>query len=177
MEIQNFWFTFVKSKEFGLLPSKIVLDSKMKDRIREIMESQHMTQKVFASFIGLSEGSLSGIYSGRTRPTLNVVELIKEKIPAISTDWLMFGKGKMYTSENDVSDATSTDAHQPLPFNDSPTSPSGGLFNPLENVGVTQTLKNPIKTEVKYIDKPQRQITEIKIFFDDQTFESFVPKK
>ena len=67
MEIQNFWFTFVKSKEFGLLPSKIVLDSKMKDRIREIMESQHMTQKVFASFIGLSEGSLSGIYSGYSR--------------------------------------------------------------------------------------------------------------
>jgi transcriptional regulator with XRE-family HTH domain len=149
----------------------------MKDRIREIMESQHMTQKVFASFIGLSEGSLSGIYSGRTRPTLNVVELIKEKIPAISTDWLMFGKGKMYTSENDVSDAPSTDTHQPLPFNESPTSPSGGLFNPLENVGVTQTLKNPVKTEVKFIDKPQRQITEIKIFFDDQTFESFVPKK
>ena len=55
-----------------------------------------MTQKVFASFIGLSEGSLSGIYSGRTRPTLNVVELIKEKIPAISTDWLMFGTGEMY---------------------------------------------------------------------------------
>ncbi|MBP5570442.1 MAG: helix-turn-helix transcriptional regulator [Prevotella sp.] len=149
----------------------------MKDRIREIMESQHMTQKVFASFIGLSEGSLSGIYSGRTRPTLNVVELIKEKIPAISTDWLMFGKGKMYTSENDSSDGAYQDVHQPLPANDSPTSPSGGLFNPLENVGVTQTLKNPVKTEVKFIDKPQRQITEIKIFFDDQTFESFVPKK
>lgn len=141
------------------------------------MESQHMTQKVFASFIGLSEGSLSGIYSGRTRPTLNVVELIKEKIPAISTDWLMFGKGKMYTSENDSSDGAYQDVHQPLPANDSPTSPSGGLFNPLENVGVTQTLKNPVKTEVKFIDKPQRQITEIKIFFDDQTFESFVPKK
>ena len=141
------------------------------------MESQHMTQKVFASFIGLSEGSLSGIYSGRTRPTLNVVELIKEKIPAISTDWLMFGKGKMYTSENDSSDGAYQDVHQPLPANDSPTSPSGGLFNPLENVGVTQTLKNPVKAEVKFIDKPQRQITEIKIFFDDQTFESFVPKK
>lgn len=136
-----------------------------------------MTQKVFASFIGLSEGSLSGIYSGRTRPTLNVVELIKEKIPAISTDWLMFGKGKMYTSENDSSDGAYQDVHQTLPANDSPTSPSGGLFNPLENVGVTQTLKNPVKTEVKFIDKPQRQITEIKIFFDDQTFESFVPKK
>ena len=177
MEIQNFWFTFVKSKEFGLLPSKIVLDSKMKDRIREIMESQHMTQKVFASFIGLSEGSLSGIYSGRTRPTLNVVELIKEKIPAISTDWLMFGKGKMYVTDSESSSAVSQDDTQASAYQDHPSTPSGGLFNPMENVGVNQTLKNPVKTEVKYIDKPQRQITEIKIFFDDQTFESFVPKK
>jgi len=30
---------------------------------------------------------------------------------------------------------------------------------------------------VKKINKPQRSITEIRIFFDDQTFESFVPKK
>jgi hypothetical protein len=30
---------------------------------------------------------------------------------------------------------------------------------------------------VKYIDKPQRNITEIRIFFDDQTWETFVPKK
>ena len=142
------------------------------------MESQHMTQKVFASFIGLSEGSLSGIYSGRTRPTLNVVELIKEKIPAISTDWLMFGKGKMYMSENDASNETaSRDRSTPSVSADFPAAPSGDLFNGVDNVGVNRTPKNLIKTEVKYIDKPKRQITEIKIFFDDQTFESFVPKK
>ena len=151
----------------------------MKDRIREIMESQHMTQKVFASFIGLSEGSRSGIYSGRTRPTLNVVELIKAKIPAISTDWLMFGTGKMYTTDSDSSSADSQDAVQvPVsPTNSFTTTPSGGHFNAPENLGVQQTPNNIVKTEVKYLDKPQRQITEIKIFFDDQTFESFVPKK
>ena len=138
-----------------------------------------MTQKVFASFIGLSEGSLSGIYSGRTRPTLNVVELIKEKIPAISTDWLMFGKGKMYAADADSSSADpQEDVQAPVGgaaiFS---SAPSGGLFNAPESVGVQPTPKNQIKTELKYIDKPQRQITEIKIFFDDQTFESFVPKK
>jgi len=37
--------------------------------------------------------------------------------------------------------------------------------------------KSPSRTEVKYIDKPQRRITEIRIFFDDQTWETFVPKK
>ena len=143
------------------------------------MESQHMTQKVFASFIGLSEGSLSGIYSGRTRPTLNVVELIKDKIPAISTDWLMFGKGKMFTSDSDTSSADAhVDVQVPESLNHSFSSaPSGGLFNALDKVGVQQTPNNVVKTEVKFIDKPQRQITEIKIFFDDQTFESFVPKK
>ncbi|EGC85450.1 hypothetical protein HMPREF9303_0929 [Prevotella denticola CRIS 18C-A] len=40
-----------------------------------------------------------------------------------------------------------------------------------------QSPRNPVRTEVKYIDKPQRRITEIRIFFDDQTWESFVPKK
>lgn len=138
-----------------------------------------MTQKVFASFIGLSEGSLSGIYSGRTRPTLNVVELIKDKIPSISTDWLMFGKGKMYTSDSAASssDAQADDQLADANTNVASSTPSGALFNAQDNVGVQQTLKNMIKTEVKYLDKPQRQITEIKIFFDDQTFESFVPKK
>ena len=30
---------------------------------------------------------------------------------------------------------------------------------------------------VKIIDKPIRQITEIRIFYNDQTWETFVPKK
>ena len=41
----------------------------MKDRIRKIMESQHMTQQVFASFIGVSPGTLSSIFTGRTNPS------------------------------------------------------------------------------------------------------------
>ena len=146
----------------------------MKDRIRQIMESQHMTQKVFANFIGVSEGTLSGIYSGRTRPTLNIVELIKEKIPAISTDWLMFGKGQMYVSENSAAVTSGSDeAVDDLEV--APTLP-GDIFAS-ETPSVQKTTSAPVRTEVKYIDKPQRQITEIKIFFDDQTFESFVPKK
>ena len=49
----------------------------MKDRIRQIMESQHMTQQVFADFIGLAPATLSSIYNERTRPTLGVVEAIR----------------------------------------------------------------------------------------------------
>ena len=49
----------------------------MKDRIKRLMESQHMTQQTFADFIGISSASLSSIFNGRTKPTLNTVEAIK----------------------------------------------------------------------------------------------------
>lgn len=51
----------------------------MKDRIKQIMESKHMTQQVFAQFIDMSPASLSSIFNGRTKPTLNIVEAIKRK--------------------------------------------------------------------------------------------------
>ena len=58
----------------------------MKERIKEVMESQHMTQQVFAQFIEMSPASLSSIFTGRTRPTINIVEAIKKKIPNLNTD-------------------------------------------------------------------------------------------
>jgi DNA-binding XRE family transcriptional regulator len=60
------------------------------------MESQHMTQQVFAQFIKISPATLSGIFNGRTNPSLNIVEAIKNSLPSISTDWLLFGNGPMY---------------------------------------------------------------------------------
>ena len=72
LHIPFFCFTFVKSsKNHVFYPI-----SSMKDRIRQIMESKHMTQQVFAQFIEMSPASLSSIFSGRTRPTLNIVEAI-----------------------------------------------------------------------------------------------------
>ena len=36
---------------------------------------------------------------------------------------------------------------------------------------------SPVRPEVRYVERPQRQITEIRVYFDDLTYESFVPKK
>ena len=35
----------------------------------------------------------------------------------------------------------------------------------------------PVRTEIVYRDRPQRKITEIRIFFDDNTYETFCPEK
>ena len=75
-----------------------------KDRIRMIMEDQHMTQQVFADFLQQSPATLSSIFNGRTRPTLQVIDAIKTKIPDISIEWLLYGTGDMYTSHPQDSD-------------------------------------------------------------------------
>ena len=65
----------------------------MKDRIKMIMEDRQMSQKEFALFTGISEGSLSGVFNERTRPTLQMIESIHECLPNISVEWIMFGTG------------------------------------------------------------------------------------
>ena len=151
-----------------------------------------MTQQVFADFIGLAPATLSSIYNERTRPTLSVVEAIKKKIPNISTDWLMFGSGDMYVA----SSASPAPADSLFPAEEggvnggqfvqnpmldfdqsqSPT-PQQGTQAPYSFNSVKSTPSNIERTEVKIIDKPQRKVKEIRVFYDDQTWETFVPEK
>lgn len=145
------------------------------------MESQHMTQQTFANFIGMAPGTLSSIFNDRTRPTINIVEAIKKKLPDVSTDWLMFGEGSMYNnkvSSSDHSDVPSqTVNNEPsLNFEQSasslPENTMGGRVAHPESMS-----SRPYSMEMKNINKQTRKITEIRVFFDDQTWESFVPSK
>ena len=156
-----------------------------------------MTQQEFAMFLGLSPATLSSIYNGRTRPTLAIVEMIKEKIPEISTDWLLFGKGEMKFDVDGDADGLSGGGTSDVGLEIGAGSSSGdghssgggslsggGPLNgrgPLNVGGSADGLidfkpsKDGLIPEVKYIERPQRKIVEIKIYYDDSTYETFVP--
>jgi transcriptional regulator with XRE-family HTH domain len=153
------------------------------------MESQHMTQQVFASYIDQSPATLSSIFNGRTRPTLNIVEAIKKKIPNINTDWLMFGSGDMYLapkaperdlfSDQDTPDDTHPIEQNPMLDFDTPTvqAPQNVVQTPQNYNSVRNTQPTIVREEVKIVDKPQRRVIEIRVFYDDQTWDTFVPQK
>ncbi|MGN1375695.1 MAG: helix-turn-helix domain-containing protein [Prevotella sp.] len=154
----------------------------MKDRIRQVMEAHHMTQQTFAQFVGINAGSLSGIFNNRTKPTLNTVEALKSKIPNLNVEWLMFGRGSMFESEQ----ASSSTPQGEETKNSNDNVFDSGLSSPdLFSMphGVTERQQSQplqagnVKTEIKYVERPQRQITEIRVYFDDLTYETFVPKK
>ena len=148
-----------------------------------------MSQQVFAEYIGQSPATLSSIFNGRTRPTINIVMDIKKKIPNIITDWLMFGSGDMYLadrssvsstlpqSDNGV-DYAAKNQNPMLDFDTPQTYNSSNQYQPSQNSNsVRNTRSEIVREEVKYVDKPQRKIMEIRVFYDDQTFDTFVPTK
>lgn len=156
----------------------------MKDRIKQIMDAQQMSQQAFAAFIDISAATLSSIFNGRTKPTLTIVEAIKTKIPNINTDWLMFGSGTMFKSPTEtpaVSPSPTSSKSEPmLDFglddgfsqeNEVKTEPQ----TKPEIKSVNNTPREMPKTEIKFVDKPQRQVVEIKVYYDDYTYESFYP--
>ncbi|MBQ3629912.1 MAG: helix-turn-helix transcriptional regulator [Prevotella sp.] len=163
----------------------------MKDRIKQIMESLHMSQQVFADFIGANPATLSGIFNDRTRPTLNIVEAIKKKIPDINTDWLMFGTGNMYgvasgqgagaeTPERALTTPVSNDhGHEGRLDFEAPSSSTlpNMSGSTVAHVSVRNTRTDMMRETVKFVDKPPRHVTEIRVYYDDQTWESFVPSK
>lgn len=145
----------------------------MKDRIYQLMKQQGMSQKQFANELCVGEATLSSIFTGRTRPTTNIISNIHERFPEVSIPWLMFGEGDMYAGET-VSEhllTTSSDV------NDVP--PAADSFSEMRSQEPVSTPTSvpptmPLMREtIKYVDKPQRKITEIRVFFDDGTYETF----
>lgn len=140
----------------------------MKDRIKQLMESQKMTQKEFASELCIAEGTLSSVFTGRTKPTNNIVSAIHERFPEVSIPWLMFGEGDMLaSSQNEALQKSVTEDKQ---AGSSDGSVQQDMFSTAPSM---RTIDHPVQEIVKYIDRAPRKITEIRVFYDDGTFETF----
>jgi transcriptional regulator with XRE-family HTH domain len=161
-----------------------------KDRIKKIMEDQQMTQQEFADFLQQSPATLSSIFNGRTRPTLNIVDSIKAKIPDISIEWLLYGTGEMRVTHPEQSPegfAGVQENGQDLMLNFDNSPQNGPLFgqNTAQNASVSPVVQQNARNlhpergyeEIRMVEKEPRRVTEIRVYYDDQTYETFVPAK
>ncbi len=166
----------------------------MKDRIKQLMDEVKLNQRDFASAIGISASTLSSIFNGRTSATLNHARALHSSFPEIRMEWLLFGEGQMYKSDEknaqpsgiDSRNNESTDAsHAAIAVQgELPLAPAVGggssdntLSTEMGNAILTQL--NTLSMEIEIVknnDKPARQISEVRIFFDDGTFQVFAPK-
>ena len=148
----------------------------MKDRIEAIMKREHMTPSSFAESIEIQRSTLTHILRGRNNPSLDVVMKIHQRFKYVNLDWLLYGNGNMINQEKPSDDLQRSlfdenEEIKPIPQVDLEYRKEMPLKTS-EN-----TYKEPVKEEIRYIERPPRKITEIRIFFDDNTFEIFKGEK
>ncbi len=171
----------------------------MKERIRQIMNAMGLSQQEFAQRLGISTASISSIFNGRTNPTNNHVMAIHRVFPQIRIEWLMFGEGDMYQSDTAAPDGdTSAEGVMADGQSQAAATAAGVAIEGLSLFGqesaALQTEKSsnlrprptyaserpggyqkPKEELRNIIDLPKRKIKEIRVFFDDGTYEAFIP--
>lgn len=153
----------------------------IKDRFKMIMEREKLTAGAFAESIGVAQATISHILGPRNKyPSTEVILRLHQRYSDINLEWLLTGQGSM---SNDAEASASTPenigAAYPL-FAENAENPDKGTDEPenRKEMALAKPLNTPkeiVKQEIIYKERPPRKITEIRIFFDDNTYETFKP--
>lgn len=152
----------------------------IKDRFKMIMDREKLTAGAFAESIGVAQATISHILGPRNKyPSTEVILRLHQRYNDINLEWLLTGTGNMSNKNLESTDDSGFD--YPL-FADNPGNPTNRPEE-TENrkeIALESPLKTPkeiVKQEIIYKERPPRKITEIRIFFDDNTYETFKPDK
>lgn len=165
-----------------------------KERVEAIMSHYHLNNVAFCNKVGLNQATLSNILGGRTNPSLPVLRNIIDAFPEISPNWMFMGIGEMMKSD-DATVSPSSPGATPLTgdlFSTSSDSNPDDMFSPLASMSAPSSgsstsrplaerkpvapainVNDIVTGVVSQLQKPQRKIVEVRIFFDDGTFETF----
>lgn len=149
----------------------------IKDRFKMIMDREKLTAGAFAESIGVAQATISHILGPRNKyPSTEVILRLHQRYDDINLEWLLTGKGSM--SKNPTMENSEFD--YPL-FAENPEN-AANEPDETENrkeIALETTQKAPkeiVRQEIIYKERPPRKITEIRIFFDDNTYETFKPE-
>ncbi len=165
------------------------MEENVASRLKVFMDYMGLSNSQFADSCGIPRPTLSQLLSGRNKKISDVlVGQIHQAYPDLSILWLMFGEGSMMASEvpagkkevdeiadisifsDDLSDSENDSKENTLetPFNDTLLADVQKL-DPSFNGSITNLQKNDLTQKC-------RKVIQITVYYDDSTFETFVPK-
>ena len=87
----------------------------MNKRLQKFLEAENISQSQLADTLGVARASISHIISGRNKPGFDFLESMAVNFPALSIEWLITGKGRMYRGADSASPEDGSSALVPLP--------------------------------------------------------------
>ena len=143
----------------------------MEERLLSLLRHYELTPSSFADKIGVQRSSISHLLSGRNKPSFDFIKRLIENFPDVDIKWFISGKGNIINTV------------RPTPVNLSLFDQNDFKFNesekeiPIEHKTSVKngTNINSLSDHVKDLIKPE--IKRIVIFYDDKTWEEFIPNK
>ena len=86
-------------------------------RIRAIQEGEHLTMSEFAKEIGKSAATVTNIFKGRNKPTIDLLQSILDRFRVINPEWLLMGVGPMYRQKGSPTEQLLLDIRPEEPEN------------------------------------------------------------
>lgn len=161
-------------------------------RLKLFIDTKGITTSQFADMCGIPRPSLSQILTGRNKKVSDIiVGQIHKTFPDLSIMWLLFGEGPVSVSAasaNSVVEKTALSGAEKFvkPGNisaKSEYSKENGLreaengFKSTNNQSFEAEIKiNDLHRQIENLRKNPRRVVQITIYYDDSTFETFVPK-
>ena len=155
-----------------------------KERIEYIINKSEMTYAEFSARTGISPATLSHIVSGRSKPTLAIMRGILSGFPEINPQWMFMGEGEfcIQSQTNSTASENGRPASGALDLFGQPGSEAKSDNESLISSRLRAAdpavqgqvdIPSIVKQTVELMQHPERKITEVRIFFDDGTYEAF----
>ncbi|HCM60001.1 MAG TPA: hypothetical protein DIS74_06460 [Bacteroidales bacterium] len=146
----------------------------MKERIQAFLQNENKSYAQFAEEIGVQPSGISHILSGRNNPSLDFVIKMLHKYPALSAEWLLFGRGSMYRY---ASQPSLFDTEMPQGLSDRETIPDPpGILPDLPDAQESREM--PLAGRPKTgldSETSARRLTRIVMFYSDKSFTEYTP--
>lgn len=157
----------------------------MVNRIFTFIESLQLTPTEFADTIGVSRASISSIKTGRTQPTLSLVEKIKQRFPNVDINWLILGEGDapiVNRSEQEIELFTNDEVKAEIEVTQT-SSNDDIAANEYQAVYIAETPRK-IEEEPQVVNQEdnvpvqstterKRSVKKVILLYDDGSFEEF----
>ena len=157
----------------------------MVNRIFTFIESLQITPTEFADTIGVSRASISSIKTGRTQPTLSLIEKIKQRFPNVDINWLILGEGDapiVNRSEQEIELFTNDEVKAEIEVTQT-SSNDDTAANEYQAVYIAETprkieeepqvVNQETNVPVQFKTERKRSVKKVILLYDDGSFEEF----
>lgn len=141
----------------------------MNKRLEQFLRAENISQSQFADSIGVARASVSHILAGRNKPGFDFLQSMSKQYPALSLEWLITGKGKMF---NSGAAATLFDDENPPKAEPSAQAAEKAKTPQTDKMDEESDTPKATTKDIPFqLPDTKRSISKIIIFFDDNTYQ------